>query len=168
MLGWWVVAGLGLTLLLVSLLVHDVVDGLGVADALGAGEWLSGPVVGAFLCAFGAAGGLAASRGADGGPAALAGLGGGLVLAAPVAWATRALMRAGTDATPSSRDLVGLTGTVVTAVPADGYGEVALRLAGAPLKVNARARPGATVPAGTKVRVVESLSATSVLVQLSD
>ncbi|MFG2056312.1 hypothetical protein ACGFI9_20040 [Micromonospora sp. NPDC048930] len=92
---------------------------------------------------------------------------GGAVAAVPTAWLAARLSRAArnmrTDPTPTRSHLVGATGLVVTPVPAGGYGEVRVRLAGQPVKLNARAdRP---LPAGTRIFVVEALSETSVHVE---
>ncbi|MBO4204497.1 hypothetical protein [Micromonospora echinofusca] len=101
-------------------------------------------------------------------PAEIAGaVGLGLLAAVPTAWLAAKLSRAArdmrTDATPTRNDLVGALGVVVTPIPANGYGEVRVRVAGQPVKLNARAdRP---VPTGAQVFVVESLSETSVHVE---
>ncbi|MFI7430986.1 hypothetical protein ACIBPB_28720 [Micromonospora sp. NPDC049836] len=92
---------------------------------------------------------------------------GGVVAAVPTAWLAARLSRAArnmrTDATPTRSHLVGATGLVVTPVPASGYGEVRVRLAGQPVKLNARAdRP---LPVGARIFVVEALSETSVHVE---
>ncbi|MGR6322833.1 hypothetical protein Q2K19_11370 [Micromonospora soli] len=92
---------------------------------------------------------------------------GGALAAAPTAWLAARLSRAArnmrTDATPTRDHLVGATGLVVTPVPAEGYGEVRIRLAGQPVKLNARAdRP---LPVGARIFVVEALSETSVHVE---
>ncbi|MEU4771054.1 hypothetical protein [Micromonospora sp. NPDC023644] len=94
-------------------------------------------------------------------------LAGGVAAAVPTAWAATRLSRAArdmrTDPTPTRHDLVGALGLVVTPVPADGYGEVRVRVAGQPVKLNARAdRP---IPVGAQIFVVEALSETSVHVE---
>ncbi|NJP30553.1 hypothetical protein [Micromonospora thermarum] len=92
---------------------------------------------------------------------------GGVLAAVPTAWVASRLGRAArdmpTDPTPTRAHLVGALGLVVTPVPADGYGEVRVRVAGTPVKFNARAdRP---IPAGAQIFVVEALSDTSVHVE---
>ncbi|MET7748075.1 hypothetical protein [Micromonospora sp. NPDC005367] len=92
---------------------------------------------------------------------------GGALAAVPVAWVAarlgRAARRMRTDATPTRNDLVGAVGLVVTPVPVNGYGEVRIRLAGQPVKLNARADRAIAV--GTRIFVVEALSETSVHVE---
>lgn len=84
-----------------------------------------------------------------------------------VAWLTwrfsRVLMRDGDAAAPRGDDLTGSSGAVVTAIPADGYGEVLLFLAGQPVKYAARS--AAPVPRGAEVWVESVLSPTSVAVR---
>lgn len=92
---------------------------------------------------------------------------GGVLAAVPTAWLAIRLTRAArdmrTDPTPTRDDLVGAIGLVVTPVPTGGYGEVRVRVAGQPVKLNARAdRP---IPVGTRIFVVEALSETSVHVE---
>lgn len=93
----------------------------------------------------------------------LLGLAIGAVIAC-VAWLTVGRLRnMSTDATPNRDDLAGGTGVVVTPVPAEGFGEVLVRIGGQPVKLSARsARPLAF---GTKIVVLDALSDTSVVVE---
>ncbi|MEO3746294.1 hypothetical protein [Plantactinospora sp. B5E13] len=90
----------------------------------------------------------------------------GTLAAVPAGWLASRISRAArnmrTDATPTRNDLVGALGVVVTPIPTAGYGEVRVRIAGQPVKLNAKSeRPIAT---GAQIFVVEALSETSVLV----
>ncbi|CAM5316737.1 hypothetical protein SABIM44S_00277 [Streptomyces abikoensis] len=58
---------------------------------------------------------------------------------------------------------MGVAGRVVTAIPADGYGEVLLRLAGQPVKCAARA--DGPLGRGAEVWVTAAPSSTSVTVR---
>jgi len=97
-----------------------------------------------------------------------AGLAAGIGLSAgvPLAWAAGRLMAAAdgmsTDATPTSGDVVGATGVVVSPIPEHGLGQVRVRFAGSPTKFNARADHPLAL--GTPVIVVDVLTPTSVLV----
>jgi membrane protein implicated in regulation of membrane protease activity len=92
---------------------------------------------------------------------------GGIVLltvAAVLTWRfSRVLMRDQTTATPHRDDLLGTSGTVVTPIPASGYGEVLLRLGGQPVKFAAKSPE--PVAYGAEVWVDETLSSTSVSVR---
>lgn len=85
-------------------------------------------------------------------------------MAAVLTWKlSKALMRDQTTATPRGSDLIGTSGSVVTAIPAEGYGEVLLRLGGQPVKYAAKS--AAPVARGTEIWVEEALSTTSVAVR---
>jgi membrane protein implicated in regulation of membrane protease activity len=129
---------------------------------------LSLPVISGFLGAFGFAGAVGATlAGGSGTVAVLVGLVVGLLAAVPTAFLAGKLvdaaMNMATDGTLSSSDLVGTTGVVITPVPAGGYGEVRLAVAGTQLKFNARAAEPLAL--GTRVFVIEVPSPTSVLVE---
>lgn len=91
----------------------------------------------------------------------------GVVAAVPTAWLATRLSRAArdmrTDPTPTRNDLVGSLGVVVTPIPVGGYGEVRVRVAGHPMKLNALADQA--IPAGAQIFVVDAPSDTSVHVE---
>lgn len=128
------------------------------------GPGLSLPVISGFVGAFGFGGAIAAELAHHN---VLVAAAVGLLAAVPTAWATGRLMSAAmnmrTDATLTSGDLIGATGVIISAVPADGYGEVRLAVAGQFLKLNARAAQ--PLAPGTHVFVIEVPSPTSVLVE---
>jgi membrane protein implicated in regulation of membrane protease activity len=159
-----VIGGLGLVVLAVSLVVGDIAH-FGHPDADGP---FSLPAVAGFVGAFGFVGAIAGYLTTAGTPIRVAvAAGAGLLAAIPTAWLairlSRAAMNMRTDATPTQADLVGTLGVVVTPIPEQGYGEVRVMLAGAPVKVNAKAdRP---LPLGARVFVIEAPSSTSVFVE---
>ncbi|SFM90157.1 hypothetical protein SAMN04487980_100799 [Streptomyces sp. cf124] len=163
--------GLGITgvvLLVLSLVLDGVLEGAFDGGPAGALEgWLSLPVVAGFLAATGF-GGVLATELLDVGPVLAGGC--GAVLGAGTAWLTyrfgRALMSDRTAVTPRGSDLVGTAGSVVTDIPADGFGEVLLRLAGQPVKLAARS--AVPVARGAEVWVEAAPSATSVVVRPVD
>lgn len=155
----------GIALLAFSLVFDGVLESVfdGALDGLFDG-WLSLPVVAGFVSMLGFTGAIVlGATGLGPGPAtavgALAGAGAG--------WGTyrfsRALMRDGSGVAPHHDDLVGSTGTVVTAIPADGYGEVLLRQAGQPVKYAATAE--GPLGHGTEVWVTATPSSSSVSVR---
>ena len=154
-----VIGIVGAVLLLSSLLFDDVIDGL-VPDL----DFISGPVIGAFLAAFGLFGWFATS-GVDL-PSLLAivvAVGGGVVFGGFTFKLTDALINQPTDGTPTTASLVGQTGRVVTAVRADGIGEVLVALGGASTKYTATA--DTDLATGSSVVVVAVESPTKVRVQ---
>ncbi|MFI0539544.1 hypothetical protein ACH3VS_11735 [Streptomyces sp. WSLK1-3] len=160
----------GLVLLVLALVFDGVLEGL--LDGVGALEGLfdgllSLPVIAGFVSMLGFGGAIVlGTTGLGAGAAAVVGAGAG-VGAAWLAWRlSRALMRDEPGTTPRGRDLVGSSGSVVTPIPADGYGEVLVHLAGQPVKYAARS--AAAVARGTEVWVEETLSATAVAVRPVD
>lgn len=157
----------GIALLVLSLVFDGVLeglfDGMGALDGLFDGL-LSLPVVAGFLSMLGFGGAIVLGTtglGAGGATAAGAAVGVG---AGWLTWKfSRALMRDQTAAVPRGDDLVGSAGSVVTAIPVDGYGEVLLHLAGQPVKFAARS--AVAVTRGTEIWVAHALSPTSVEVR---
>jgi membrane protein implicated in regulation of membrane protease activity len=158
-----VVGGIGVVLLLVALLVGEI--GHLAVDADGGSFSLE--AVAALLGGIGF-GGAAATvllpEALSAAATVLLAAGAGLVLALPLAWGavrlSRALRDMPTTETLTRHHLAGAQGVVVSAVPAAGFGEVRLGLAGQHLKFAARS--DVPLPAGTPVYVVEALSETAV------
>ncbi|MCX4545637.1 hypothetical protein [Streptomyces sp. NBC_01565] len=170
-MGWFLGLGIGGIVLLACSLVSDgILEGAfgGALDgALGGllDGWLSLPVIAGFVSMLGFTGAIVlGTTGLGTGAAAAAGAAAG----AGAGWLTyrfsRALLRDGGGAAPSHRDLVGSAGTVVTAIPAGGYGEVLLRLGGQPVKCAAIAEEG-PLARGARVWVTAAPSSTSVSVR---
>ncbi|MGY0020156.1 hypothetical protein ACVHNB_14370 [Streptomyces sp. YJ-C3] len=157
----------GIVLLALSLVLDGVLegllDGVGALDGVFEGV-LSLPVIAGFVSMLGFGGALVlGTTGLGAGAATAVGTGAG----AGAGWLTwrlsRALMRDDSSRAPRGADLVGSTGRVVTAIPADGYGEVLLHQAGQPVKLAARSQ--VAVARGGEVWVEETLSPTSVAVR---
>ncbi|MFE9434275.1 hypothetical protein [Streptomyces sp. NPDC006640] len=167
-MAWFLgLGGAGIVLLVLSLVLDGVLEGL--FDAVGFGDGfldglLSLPVIAGFLSMFGFAGAVALGTTGWGAVGAVA-------IGVPAGGATgwlayrlsRALMRDGSGAAPRGDDVIGAAGSVVTAIPADGYGEVLVRLAGQPVKLAARSR--VPVARGAEVWVEAALSQTAVAVR---
>lgn len=162
----------GAVLLLLGLVLDAVFEGL-FEGVLPESEWLSLPTVGAGMVAFGF--GAAITRDQLGAPFVVAVLV-GIVLAVAAAWlavrGTRSAMGMHTDATPTSADLVGAQGRVVTPFSADQAGEIVVRLAGQPVKLSALASEDVdatdTFATGSDVVVVSVVSPTRVRVQSAE
>lgn len=155
----------GIVLLAFSLIFDGILEGLfgGVLDGLFDGL-LSLPVIAGFISMLGFCGAIVLGATDLGAGAAIAVGAVAGVLSGWVVWRmSRALMRDQTDATPRGQDLIGSAGSVVTAIPADGYGEVLLQLGGQPVKLAAKS--GIPVARGTEIWVEASLSSTSVSVR---
>ncbi len=155
-----VVAVVGVVILLATLLLDDFIDEL-IPDL----PWVSGPVIGAFLAAFGVIG-WASEAGAETskGLAAVIGLCGGLALGYGTYRAGKALWNMPTDATPTTQSVVGAEARVVTPIRSGSIGEIVVSLGGQPVKLSARTE-GDDIRSGTTVVVVAVESDTRVLVQ---
>ena len=156
--GVFLVIGIvGAILLILSVILDGIFDVFDFGDGP-----LSLTTIAAFTAIFGfaafatvGAGGSAAVAGAVG---ALAGVAGGAV----AWWLSRAIRRAESPPAVTSEELVGSEANVVLAIPADGLGEVALVRHGERVSLSATA--ATPIARGERVRVVQSLTATSVLV----
>jgi hypothetical protein len=154
-----VVGVVGLVLLMLSLVIGDVFDG--AFDAL-TGDWVSSAALGGFVAALGFGAAVADATGAPGAVTGAVGVVAGLLAGWFAAWLTRVVKHGGSDATPSADDAVGRDATVLTAIPADGFGTVKVVLGGHSLRYNARAEE--PIEAGTPVHVTGVLSPTAVSV----
>lgn len=160
MLAFLIIGGIGVVLLLVSLVVGDLLGS--VLDVFGGGaDWLLGAVAG-FLGAFGFAGAIILGSTDVLMFAVLGGVVAGLVVGALAAIGTRYLQRGGDEGTVRSAALVGLNGIVINDIPAAGYGEISVVVSGHLTKLNARCPE--PLPAGHAVIIDAVLSPTSVSV----
>lgn len=152
----------GLLLLAVSLVLGDLLDG--AFDVLAA-DWFSSAVLGGAVSAFGFGAAVADASGLPVVPTVLVGLVAGAVMGWFASWLTRLVKGGGSEAPAGVADTVGLDATVLTAVPADGYGVVRVVVGGNPMQLNARTDTGETViPVGTPVHVTGVVSPTAVTV----
>ncbi|WMX43722.1 hypothetical protein [Streptomyces roseicoloratus] len=167
-MSWFLGLGItGLVLLVLALVFDGLWDGVLDGVAGGLDGFLSLPVIAGFVSALGFTGAIVLGTTGTGagvatGAGALAG-----VVAAWLTWRfSRTLMRDGGSPAPRGEDLTGTSGSVVTTIPAGGYGEVLLYLAGQPVKYAAKAE--SPVARGTEVWVEAVLSPTSVAVRPVD
>ena len=167
-MAWFLGLGIaGVVLLALSLLLDGVLEGLSDGVAVMDGPLdglLSLPVIAGFLSMLGFSGAIVLGT---------TGLGtvGATAIGVPAGAATgwfayrlgRALVRDSSGAAPRGDDLIGATGSVVTAIPAGGYGEVLVRLAGQPVKLSAKSP--VPVVRGAEVWVEQALSQSAVSVR---
>jgi membrane protein implicated in regulation of membrane protease activity len=154
-----VIGGIGILMLLISFVAGEALDGM--LESVGP-DFLSGLAVAGFLAAFGFVGALVLDLTGSNGAALGAGLVAGALVGVGAGKASQVLMRGGDESTVRSSGLVGLTGSVIDAIPADGLGQVSVVAAGHITRLNARADE--PLPNGTAVTVTAVLSPTSVRV----
>ena len=151
-----VIGGVGLALLLLSMVAGEFLDGMFEAIE---SDLFSGTAIGAFLAAFGSVG-LLVVQSLGTAAAIVAGLIGGLLIGGGVIAVTRALRKGGDEDTVRTSSLAGAHGAVITDIPADGFGQVSVTVAGHITRLSARAAHPLT--AGTRVTVTDVLSSTAV------
>ncbi len=156
-----VLGGLGVLLLVATLLLDDYIDG--ITDVLGGGDWFTGMAVAGFLGALGFVGALVLGVTDNSTLGWVSGIVAGLALGALVGWITARLRGSGAGSVPVAGQLVGITAVVATPIPAGGFGSVRLRHGGHLTTLNARC--DVPVDAGETVWVVESISPSAVLVR---
>lgn len=162
-----IIGAVGVGLLVISLVLGDLLDGMFEGFDVDTGGLLSTEVIGAFLGAFGFGGALLRNATSLSWPLAVGGgLVAGVVVGALALMIVRMVVRMPTDETPRSADLAGKFGRVITRIPANGLGEITVLHAGHRVKMNARASE--PIPLGTDVVIIDVLSPTSVLVAESD
>jgi len=158
--GVFLVIGIvGAVLLLISIALDGIFDVFDFGDGP-----LSLTTIAAFTAIFGFASfamvGAGASATVAGVVGALAGIAGGAI----AWWLSRLVRNAESNTSVSSGDLIGDEASVVLAIPEGGLGEVALVRHGERVSLSATA--ATAIPRGTRVRVVQTLTATSVVVEL--
>lgn len=160
MTAFLVIGALGVVLLVVALVLGDVLDG--AFEGLSAGFFSTEALAG-FLGALGFGGAIALSLTGSTSLAVVIGLVLGVLLGALAARASRFLHGDGATDTVRTSDLLEKMGSVVSAIPEDGYGVVQLSVGGHLTRLNARSTTA--VPAGTRVSVTEVISPTAVRVE---
>ncbi len=148
------------------LLVAVAIDGLDLSfDLLDLGsDWLSLPVITAFLAAFGfIAGATYEPLGAIG---VALGLAGGVAFGFGAIKLSRLFMNMPTDPTETERDLLASFGRIVTAPAPDRLGAVLLQRPTGPVKVSCTSEE--ILSAGDQVIVVDVVSSTLVAVVAFD
>jgi membrane-bound ClpP family serine protease len=154
-----IIGAVGVVLVVVALLIGDVLDGAFHLDALDS-DLFSLSSLAAFVGAFGFGGALGLAVIDHVAFAVVV----GLVVGALAAWLaiklTRVLKADDSAVSFRSDSMIGHAGRVITAIPADGYGEITLSVAGHVRKFSAKS--ALPVEAGTEVWVSGILSPTAV------
>lgn len=154
-----IIGGVGVLLVLITLLVGDLLDGVLHLDVLG-GDLFSVTSIAAFVGAFGFGGAIGLALIDNTAFAVVVGaLIGGLAAWAAIAL-TRSLKRGESAASFRSDSMIGHSATVITAIPSGGYGEIRISAGGHIRKFSAKS----TLPidSGQEVWVSAILSPTAV------
>ncbi|WP_244304493.1 hypothetical protein [Leucobacter viscericola] len=146
----------------VLLILSLVLDGIFDAFDFGDGP-LSLTTIAAFTSIFGFTSFASVGAGMDTPAAAVVGAIVGLLGGAAAWWLSRLIRSAESTTAVSGGDLIGVEGAVVLAIPKSGLGEVALTMHGERVSLSASA--DAPIARGTAVRVIQTLTSTSVRVE---
>ena len=159
-----IIGAVGVALLLAALVIGDVLDGLlGSAEGVFDSDVFSTAGLAGLVGGFGFGG--AIGLGTSG--LVPVGVLTGLVLGVALAYgSTRLTRRQGSSNTVRTDSLVGAEASVITAIPADGYGRIRLSHNGHLLTVSARATTD--IAAGERVWISEVLTPTAVGVRPID
>lgn len=146
----------------ILLVLSVILDGLFDAFNFGDGP-LSLTTIAAFTAIFGFASFAMVGAGASSTVAGIVGAVAGVAGGAVAWWLSRLIRSAESNTSISSEELIGSEASVVLAIPAGGLGEVALVRNGERVSLSATAAN--TIARGARVRVVQTLTATSVSVE---
>lgn len=159
MTAFLIIGAVGIVLVLASLLIGDVLDGVFDFDALG-GDLFSISSISAFVGAFGFGGALGLALIDNMVVAVVV----GLVIGGLAAWGalrlTRSLKRGEDAASFRSDSMIGHSARVITAIPEGGYGEISITVGGHVRKIAAKSE--LPVAYGDEVWVSAVLSPTAV------
>ncbi|UOR00986.1 hypothetical protein MUN77_12660 [Leucobacter allii] len=144
------------------LLVSLVLDGIFDAFDFGDGP-LSLTTIAAFAAIFGFTAFASVGAGMSTSIAAVLGALAGLIGAAAAWWLSRFIRSAESNTSVSGDELVGSIGAVVLAIPENGLGEVAVTRHGE--RISLAASADTAIARGTAVRVVQTITSTSVRVE---
>ena len=144
------------------LLVSLVLDGIFDAFDFGDGP-LSLTTIAAFTAIFGFTAFASVGAGMSTPVAAVVGALAGVVGGAAAFWLSRLIRGAESTTAVSSGDLVGATGAVVLSIPQGGLGEVAVIRNGE--RISLSATSDEPIPRGAAVRIVHTVTSTSVRVE---
>lgn len=148
----------GAVLLLISVLLDGLFDIFDFGDGP-----LSLTTIAAFTTIFGFAAFAAIGVGASTGVAATIGALAGVAGGAAAWWLSKVIRNAESNTSVASSELVGTEAGVVLAIPEGGLGEIALTRHGERVSLSATALTA--IPRGARVRITQTLSATSVVVE---
>jgi membrane protein implicated in regulation of membrane protease activity len=146
----------GLVVLAASAVFGDLLDGVAGLDV----PFLSGHAIAAAVAMFGFVAYLTDAAGWGTGPTLGVAVVVGVLVGGVLGQVVRVLQRDDSDDTPSSSSIVGTRGYVTAAIAPGQYGQIAVTLAGHPMRYAAKADE--PIPSGAPVEVAASLSSTSV------
>lgn len=165
-----IIGGLGFLFLVISLLVGDIFDALGMDFNLDASHdfgIFDSRVIAVFLTAFGGFGIIATVIGWGAVGGSLFGLLGGFIFGALVFYFGKLLYSQQSSSSVSNEDLIGRTAQVIVNIKPDQLGQISCNIGEERVEKLARTRSGEELKAGQIVRI-ESVGSDSVIVSVDD
>ncbi|HEY0872252.1 MAG TPA: hypothetical protein VGD94_02175 [Vicinamibacterales bacterium] len=161
------IAAVGFLFLMLALIFGEIFDFFdhGDIDTGGPGV-LSSRVIAVFITGFGTTGALAVQNGYSTGMASVFGAISGAVLGGAIAMLGRFLYNQQSSTEVLTTDLVGQNARVVVSIPANGVGQIRLRIGEELVDKIAQARDGVAIPENSAVQVETVLGETVVVKKL--
>ena len=164
------IGALGFLFLLVSLIVGDIFEAVGVDLSFDASHdfgVLDSRVIAIFLTAFGGFGAIGTSLGWGAVGGSLFGLAGGFFFGAIVFYFGKLLYSQQSSSSVAMEDLIGRTAQVIVNIKPDQLGQISCRIGEERVEKLARTTSGEEIKAGQLVRI-ESIGSDSVIVSIDD
>lgn len=158
------IAAVGFLFLMLALIFGEIFDFFdhGDIDTGGPGV-LSSRVIAVFITAFGSVGALAVQNGYSPGMASVFGTISGAVFGGALAMLGRFLYNQQSSTEVLATDLVGQNARVVVSIPANGVGQIRLRIGEELVDKIAQARDGVAIPENSAVQVETVLGETVIV-----
>ena len=159
------IAGVGFIFLIFSAVFGEIFDFFDhdIDFDHGGPGILSSRVIAVFITAFGAFGAIAMNNGMSVGAASGVGLGGGVIFGGVIYMFLRFLYGQQASSDVLASDLVGQKGRIIIGIPANGVGQVRVRVGEELVDKVAQARDGLAIPENTAVTVDEVLGETVIV-----
>jgi hypothetical protein len=159
------IAGIGFIFLIISAVFGEIFDFFDhdVDFDHGGPGILSSRVIAVFITAFGAFGAIAVNNGMSAGAASGVGAGSGVVFGGVIYMFLRFLYGQQASSDVLAADLVGQSGRVIIGIPANGVGQVRVRIGEELVDKVAQSRDGLALPENTPVKIDEVLGETVIV-----
>jgi len=152
------IGGIGFIFLLVSLILGDIFDSLGVDPGLDGTDghgFLDSRVISVFVTAFGGFGAIGIQMGLSIVASSLLGLAGGVVLGGVVSFFARFLYKQQSSSSVSTAQLIGRTAQVIVSIAPGSLGQISCRIGEERVEKLARSKDNQEIKTGVMVRVDE-------------
>ena len=159
------IAGIGFVFLIVSMIFGEIFDFFDhdIDFDHGGPGILSSRVIAVFITAFGAFGAIAVNNGMSAGAASGVGAGSGVVFGGAIYLFLRFLYGQQASSDVLAADLVGQTGRVIVGIPANGVGQVRVRIGEELVDKIAQSRDGLAIAENTAIKIDEVLGETVIV-----